>query len=134
MFKDKVKQREYQAAQMRKRRAVIPVIPQAQGITAALTENEGITPPDLVTYAPAGITDHATELGITGTKGTENTGFSFYKRKYPALVYAVADQDKRKRLTRVCEELKSRHLLTEVTYGMGGPRFDVVQDVLECLT
>ncbi len=131
MFKDKEKQKEYHKELMRKERAVTP---QAQGVTEGEGVTTFITPWVDGAQAPKLKLVGVTEVGVTGTKGTENTGFSFYKRKYPALVYAVADQDKRKRLTRVCEELKSRHLLTEVTYGMGGPRFDVVQDVLECLT
>jgi len=50
---------------------------------------------------------------------------------YPAIVYALCDPEKREKLERICIELK-RHNVLEVRYGLWGPTFDVVGELIEC--
>ncbi len=51
--------------------------------------------------------------------------------KYPALLYALVDPDKRRRLERIHQSLKERGLTGMVTYGYGGPSFTEVGELLE---
>lgn len=55
-------------------------------------------------------------------------------RGYPAIVYALADPIKRKKLERVSQSLKMHKQDSNVYYGypgLGGVPFDVVGDLLE---
>ena len=49
---------------------------------------------------------------------------------YPPLLYALADPVKRKKLVAICASLEHRGLLKEVRYGVYGPGFDVITEVL----
>jgi len=71
-----------------------------------------------------GITKGITEEGITGQGIT----------KYPAIVYALTDPEKRKKLEKITQSLKIHKQAENVYYGypnMGGVPFDVVGDLLE---
>ena len=52
----------------------------------------------------------------------------------PAVVRALADPVKRGRLVKIYASLKERKLLEEVRYGIHGPTFDVVGELLEATT
>jgi len=54
--------------------------------------------------------------------------------EYPAVVYAMADVEKRAKLRAVCQSLSNRGLLREVTYGVYGPTMDIVAEYLTALT
>ena len=54
--------------------------------------------------------------------------------QYPALLYALADPEKRAKLRRISESLKNHNVLQDVSYGIGGPTFDIVSEYLSVLT
>lgn len=54
--------------------------------------------------------------------------------QYPALLYALADPEKRAKLRRISESLKNHNVLQDVSYGIGGPTFDLVSEYLAVLT
>jgi len=73
-------------------------------------------------------------------KGSQSTGFTSQGSQennspnvtqYPAILYALTDLKKRAKLRLICESLKSHHVLKEVRYGISGPTFDVVSELLE---
>ena len=65
-----------------------------------------------------GITKGITEQGITGEGIT----------RYPALLYALVE--KRAKLEAICQSLGKYR--GQVTYGVGGPDFFMVSEMLEC--
>jgi len=101
-YKNKERQRDTQKAYRLRQKGI------TQGIT-----NEGIT--------GQGITQGITKEGITPQGITQ----------YPALVHALVDPDKRKKLEKIYHSLDVRGLAGEVRYGIGGPTFDVVGKLLE---
>lgn len=56
------------------------------------------------------------------------------RAEYPALLYALADPVKREKLRRISESLRNHGVLKDVSYGIGGPTFDVVSEYLAVLT
>jgi len=52
-------------------------------------------------------------------------------QEYPAIIHALTDPVKRKKLEKVTQSLKAHNVLKEVMYGVSGPTFDVVGDLLE---
>ena len=56
--------------------------------------------------------------------------------QYPALLYALADPEKRAKLRRICESLKNHNQLENVYYGYGESSvpFDIVSEYLGVLT
>ena len=51
--------------------------------------------------------------------------------EYPAVVQAVVNN--RDKMEAITTELKARHLSGNVRYGVAGPTFDVVGDILDCV-
>ena len=64
--------------------------------------------------------------GLT-KEGSNGVGLT----EYPAIVRAITDPIKRKKLERISQELNSRGLGKDVRYGIGGPTFDIVAKLLE---
>ena len=53
------------------------------------------------------------------------------KTQYPAIALALVDPVKRGKLVKVFTELKGGGLSKEVRYGVSGPTFDIVGELLE---
>ena len=49
--------------------------------------------------------------------------------QYPAIVYALVDPDKRKKLEKITQSLKNHNVLEEVRYGVVS--FDLIEELLE---
>lgn len=49
----------------------------------------------------------------------------------PAIVRAITDPKRRSKVERISQELNSRGLGRDVRYGIDGPTFDVVKELLE---
>ena len=74
-------------------------------------------------YRAKGVTGGVTNQGVTEQGVTQ----------YPALLYALVDPIKKAKLRRICESLKNHGVLKDVSYGIGGPGFDIVSEYLEVL-
>ena len=61
--------------------------------------------------------------GITKVKATAD--------RYPAIVEALCDPDKRKKLVKIYESLKAHDVEKEVRYGIWGPTFEGIGELLE---
>jgi len=64
-------------------------------------------------------------IGVNKTEGLT---------KYPAVLYALADIEKRAKLRAICQSLSNRGLLRNVRYGYLGPTMDIVSEYLTALT
>ncbi len=51
--------------------------------------------------------------------------------QYPAIVYALTDPEKRKKLEKIYHSLNEFKVADKVYYGISGIPFDVVGDLLE---
>ena len=51
--------------------------------------------------------------------------------QYPAIIQALVNPDKRKKLEKITQSLKDFNQEKNVRYGVDGPTFDVVGDYLE---
>jgi len=51
--------------------------------------------------------------------------------QYPAILLALVDPVKRKKLEAIVLEMKRHHVSEHVRYGIAGPTFDVVGELLE---
>lgn len=71
-----------------------------------------------------GMTQGMTKEGMTEQGMTQ----------YPALLYALADPEKRAKLRRICESLSRHGQLRNVNYGCGGVPSDIVNEYLGVLT
>ena len=70
----------------------------------------------------AGLTKRSNkEAGLTAKGLTE----------YPAILHALVDLVKRRKLERIYQSLKERRLTRDVWYGIGGVDFETVGDLLE---
>ena len=65
------------------------------------------------------------------TKGVTLEGVTGQGVTYPHIVHSLVDKDKRLRLEKIHACLKGRGLLREVRYGVFGPTFEVVGELLE---
>jgi hypothetical protein len=52
---------------------------------------------------------------------------------YPAIVQAITDPVRRDKLERITRELKSHNVSESVRYGLDGPDFDTVGELLDCV-
>ena len=68
-----------------------------------------------------------TQEGMTGQGMTEGNTV------YPAIIIALADPVKRKKLEAITQSLKSHNVLEGVRYGIGGPTFATVEKYLSVL-
>ena len=68
----------------------------------------------------------AKHRGITG-EGITGEGIT----QYPAIVEALCDPVKRNKLEAIYQSLKAHNVLGEVRYGVFGPTFEVVGEMLE---
>jgi len=50
---------------------------------------------------------------------------------YPAIVRAITDPKIRSKVERISQELSNRGLSKDVRYGIDGPTFDIVKELLE---
>jgi len=67
-------------------------------------------------------------------KGSQDEGSQHKGSQYPAILHALTDPEKRKKLEKICQSLKIHKQDMNVYYGypnMGGVPFDVVGDLLE---
>ena len=51
--------------------------------------------------------------------------------QYPAIVYALTDPVKREKLEKIHQSLKDFNVFKEVRYGVYGPTFDAIGEMLE---
>lgn len=51
--------------------------------------------------------------------------------QYPAILHALTDPVKRRKLEKITESIKNHNVLKEVTYGAYGPDFQMVGEMLE---
>jgi len=76
-----------------------------------------------------GVTKGLTEAGLT--KGlTGLTGLT----EYPAVIEALVDPVKRAKLEKIYHSLASHNEETQVRYGLWGPTFDIIGELLEVTT
>jgi len=97
-----------------------------------------------------GVTEGVTKQGVTSRNCPESVTLSdgqlwhpdpkYWQEKpveneseYPEIVQALTDPIKRKRLESITRELKSRRVADCVRYGIDGPTFDVVGELLDCV-
>ena len=52
---------------------------------------------------------------------------------YPEIVQALTDPNNRKRHESITRELKSQRVADCMRYGIAGPTFDIVGDLLDCV-
>lgn len=64
-------------------------------------------------------------------KPKSNLSIQDVKPNYPAILEALVDPIKRVKLKKIHESLRGRGLLGEVRYGVYGPTFDIVGELLE---
>ena len=112
-YKDKLKDRGAHKELMRKRR---------EGLTGLTgVTKEGVT--------KSGVTDTGvTEEGVTGLTGL--TGVT----EYPAVIEALVDPVKRAKLEKIYHSLASHNVEAQVRYGLWGPTFDIIGELLEVTT
>ena len=92
---------------MRKRR---------EGVTRGVTE-EGVT--GLTGVTKAGVTKEGVTKGVT---------------EYPAVIEALVDPVKRAKLEKIYHSLASHDVEAQVRYGLWGPTFDIIGELLEVTT
>lgn len=94
-----------------------------------------------------GVTKGVTPEGVTPESVTLSDGRiwhpdpRYYKHiltqekesDYPAIVQALTDPIKRKRLESITRELKSQRVADCMRYGIAGPTFDIVGELLDCV-
>ena len=51
--------------------------------------------------------------------------------QYPAILDALIDPVKRRKLEKIYQSLKALNVLSEIRYGTRGPTFDVIGDLLD---
>ena len=68
-----------------------------------------------------------TEEGVTGLTGVTETGVT----EYPAVIEALVDPVKRAKLEKIYHSLASHNVETQVRYGLWGPTFDIIGELLE---
>ena len=65
-------------------------------------------------------------------QGSQNgVGSQRGSQVYPAIVRAITDPKIRSKVERISEELNSRGLGNDVRYGIDGPTFDIVKELIE---
>ncbi len=62
---------------------------------------------------------------------TETDNVTLGVTQYPAIIHAITDPIKRRKLEAITESLKEFNQEKNVRYGVYGPTFDVVGDLLE---
>jgi len=82
---------------------------------------EGVTGVTKEGVTKAGVT------GLTGLTGVTETGVT----EYPAVIEALVDPVKRAKLERIYYSLASHNVGTQVRYGLWGPTFDIIGELLE---
>ena len=117
----KEQKRDYQKEYMRNRRS------NKIGLT-----NEGSNKPGLTRNCPESVTLSDGQIWHPDPK--------YWRPKvdkkesdYPAIVQALTDPIKRKKLESITSELKSRRVADCMRYGIAGPTFDIVGDLLDCV-
>lgn len=76
--------------------------------------------------------DHAKQrIANMEAKRRQRQGMTLGMTEHPAILEALVDPVKRLKLEKICKSLKNRGLLREVRYGVYGPTFDVVGELLE---
>ena len=69
--------------------------------------------------------------GLTSKGLTEDGNYVLDPHKYPAILYALTDPVKRKKLEKITQSLKDFKQAENVCYGVNGPAFDVIGDLLD---
>ena len=73
--------------------------------------------------------------GLTGLTGVTKSGVTEEGvTEYPAVIEALVDPVKRAKLERIYHSLASRNVETQVRYGLWGPTFDIIGELLEVTT
>ena len=67
-------------------------------------------------------------------QGNTSEGITLTESEYPPILRALVDPIKREKLERITQELKARHVAGSVRYGIDGPTFDSIGDLLDCVT
>ena len=125
MYKDKEAQKQADRERQRKRRAVL------KGVTKGVT-SEGVTPKGVTKNCPESVTLSDGQLWHPDPKYWQDKPVE-NESEYPAIVQALTDPIKRKRLESITRELKSRHVADCVRYGIDGPTIDIVGELLDCV-
>lgn len=66
-------------------------------------------------------------------KGITGQGITLKESEYPAILRAICDPIKREKLERITRELKAHGVSESVRYGIDGPTFDQVGELLDCV-
>ena len=129
MYRDKGKQKE--AARLRKQRQRDKEGVTSQGVTlkgvTQISEDQRDRFPKVpLPFGPAYYKALAEQRG-EGVKPVEQ---GIQGDTVPAVYLAISDPRERGQLEKICESLKSHGVLGEVRYGVSGPTFDVVSEML----
>ena len=77
------------------------------------------------------MTEKLTESAKKLTKAEYQREYMRKKREVPAIIRALVDPKKRAMLEFISEDLKQKHLGHQLSYGVNGPDFDMVGELLE---
>ena len=69
--------------------------------------------------------------GLTGSKGSKGVTGLTGLTEYPAVIEALVDPGKRAKLEKIYHSLASHNVETQVRYGLWGPTFDIIGELLE---
>ena len=67
---------------------------------------------------------------LPGIKAANDAYFGII-REERGILHALVDPGKRRKLEKICQSLKEHNVLSEVRYGVTGPTFDIVAELLE---
>ena len=118
----KEQKRDYQKEYMRNRRS------NKIGLT-----NEGSNKPGLTRNCPESVTLSDGRIWHPDPRYYKHILTQEKESDYPAIVQALTDPIKRKKLESITRELKSRRVADCMRYGIAGPTFDIVGDLLDCV-
>ena len=75
--------------------------------------------------------DKERDIVSVTTGGVTGQGVTLDVTQYPAILLALTDPNKRQKLEKITQSLKDFNQEKNVRYGVNGPTFDVVGDLLE---
>ncbi len=71
-----------------------------------------------------------TSKSLPGMEAANDSYFTIIKQE-PGILDALTDKTKRKKLEKITQSLKDFNVSKEIRYGISGPTFDVIGEMLE---
>ena len=124
MYKSKEAQKQANLERQRRYREKL------KGVTEGVT-SEGVTPKGVTSNCPESVTLSDGQIWHPDPRYYKHILTQEKESDYPAVVNAVVNnRDKMESITR---ELKAHNVSDIVRYGIDGPTFDVVGEILDCV-